>query len=757
MKKPSKTKIALMLAGLLAMATTGQAEDIDIYKAPDSPTGVGNPNILIILDNSANWADNAQHFPDLMQGEAELRALRNVAATLNSGVNFGLMMFTQGSTANNPNGPGAYVRFKVRQMTQANKSAFSELIGYESGCNDAPNSLNLTPNCIFKNFNSPDEKVGTSKTDYSAAMFEAFKYFGGYTSPAHAEDNVAGTPVDASHFGALRYSGAPDAKSDRFAYQAAVGDTTPSADANLTEYVTPIGADDNCAKNYIVFIGNGFPVQDSPASLLSGVGGDTTQARLNNLTVQTLPSAWYEVSFTPCGTFATQAACESALNDPNQTDPDIIAQYPLMSRDGTGYDSYRCTEVLGACPAGVPITESLGTSTCGAYSSSANCATALPSLFPGYDSYACDTPTACSAVIPNPDAAFAQVCTSQNLTTSTNCNNFGAANYPDYSGFSCERGANCDDGKWWTISATDKTVSGNTYAQKGTRTLAVTQASFRVEGAMNVTAAFPDDTFYYPTSNNTATGTPTNEANYADEWARFLNKTDVSSATDRQNVTTFTIDVFKDRRNEKQSKLLMSMAREGGGTYFTANNEDDITNALKRIMSEIQAVNSVFASSSLPVSVNTQGTYLNQVFMGMFRPDATSSPRWAGNLKQYHFKIFDGVLRLADKNEAQAISSTTGFITPCATSFWSTDTGAYWNYPGSEAIGDCTAITSSFPSAGSSSIYSDLPDGEVVEKGGAAQHLRGVVSAAGRSLPVRRTIAYAQVPTLPRPRNAASC
>ena len=45
-----------------------------------------------------------------------------------------------------------------------------------------------------------------------------------------------------------------------------------------------------------------------------------------------------------------------------------------------------------------------------------------------------------------------------------------------------------------------------------------------------------------------------------------------------------------------------------------------------RIFSRIQSVNSVFASVSLPVSVNTEGTYLNQVYIGMFRPDAEGAP-----------------------------------------------------------------------------------------------------------------------------------
>ena len=41
----------------------------------------------------------------------------------------------------------------------------------------------------------------------------------------------------------------------------------------------------------------------------------------------------------------------------------------------------------------------------------------------------------------------------------------------------------------------------------------------------------------------------------------------------------------------------------------------------------------MFASSTLPVSVNVRGTYLNQVYMGVFRPDPDALPRWMGNLK----------------------------------------------------------------------------------------------------------------------------
>ena len=60
-----------------------------------------------------------------------------------------------------------------------------------------------------------------------------------------------------------------------------------------------------------------------------------------------------------------------------------------------------------------------------------------------------------------------------------------------------------------------------------------------------------------------------------------------------------------------------------------------IVDALNAIFNEIQAVNSVFAATTLPVSANVQGTHVNQVYVGVFRPDANKAPRWLGNLKMY--------------------------------------------------------------------------------------------------------------------------
>ena len=406
--------------------------------------------------------------------------------------------------------------------------------------------------------------------------------------------------------------------------------------------------------------------------------------------------------------------------------------------DLAGYTTYSCGASVSA---GCTYTATANASAC--FANSSACSSGAAAALPGYTSYSCG---AAGAACTN-TATVTTGCVDANLAGG-NCSAANVAPWiSGYTTYSCSSD-NCTGGnKNWTITGStpgntytvtgSKTLNtGNTYSISASRTIA-TGITFSRVGAgvptstFNRTGSKATTTHSYNIYGNTvvtsavATGTFTGtSANYADEWARFLYQTDVSAATGKQNVFTYTIDVFKDAQDANETKLLMGMARAGGGKYFAAQNEEAIKNALRQIFSEIQSVNSVFASSSLPVSVNTQGTYLNQVFMGMFRPDGGSKPRWFGNLKQYQFKIFDQ-LRLADKNGDQAISSTTGFITPCADSFWTTDSGTYWNYSGSSAIGSCTAQSSSFPAAGSSSAYSDAPDGDVVEKGGAAQRLRG--------------------------------
>jgi hypothetical protein len=1073
MNKFIKILFALALVGLFAPASNCWADDTDIYAAGTS--SATNPNILVVIDNSANWDANNQHWPTTTtcgpglsgslckQGAAELSALSTVVGELGDNINLGLMMFDSNSTS--------YVRYHIRQMTCANKTGFQALLAapnlsfsitsttnsvtnkttvtssnlfcsvrvgmfvtgtgipagaYVTAVNSnsnitisanatssgtsnltftspvlsgtpasftcGTNSLNTTPNCIYQNFAS-SEKVATAKIDYSAAMFEVFKYFGGYTSPAHALDNVAGTPADANDFGPMCYLPGTQTYLDPAAYTNSPTDTI---------FNSPLSSTNSCAKNFVIFIGNGYPSQDSPASLLTNVGGDATQMKVPDFTTTTTPvtnlltttalgayssvtacqtaaATTYGTAYTSytctvastgsptalgtsaCGTYSSSSACQtgaattypgyisysctangtacsqtltllatSATSYTNDAAGVTACQTAANTTYGSSYGSYICntptagasaTAALGSSPsqytndaagiaacktyasslygsayASYTCTSPVATTTtatpastaCGLYASTAACGTAYTGSYPGgivtgytgascvanaaacsstqslkgtspstytndaagvtacqtgagttYGtanySYFCTSPvavstnsytmtatdtatTACglyatqllcnsgtgSTCSPAAGTACSKTLTSTECfhsTGSTTCTSVNTAAYPTYSSFTCTANAtSCTSpATGWTVTAA-KTLAGvnllqftypvttalgtsayGTYAsvaacQTGaaaafpghttyTCTLAGTSTrynyqiygndpsynmtgtttaysytisgtpySYKIYGntpntSYNITGTQSSYNIYGngTVTSSVATGSFTGtSANNADEWARFLYQTDLSSATGKQNATTYAIDVYKDAQDANETKLLMSMARAGGGKYFSASDESAIKNAMRKIFAEIQSVNSVFASSSLPVSVNTQGTYLNQVFMGMFRPDGGAKPRWAGNLKQYKFKIFGGTLRLSDKNGDEAISSTTGFVTPCSDSFWSTDTGTYWNYSGSNALGTCTAQTSAYPTSGSTSAYSDSPDGEVVEKGGAAQRLRGV-------------------------------
>jgi type IV pilus assembly protein PilY1 len=200
------------------------------------------------------------------------------------------------------------------------------------------------------------------------------------------------------------------------------------------------------------------------------------------------------------------------------------------------------------------------------------------------------------------------------------------------------------------------------------------------------------------------------QADWVDEMARFLTKMDTSSKDGEQYVTTHAIAVLAGTGSDGTFPVLMaSTAGQGGGNYYSGSSVNAIVDAILKLFNEMQAVNSVFSSASLPVSVNARGTYLNQVYMGMFRPDELGRPRWRGNVKQYKFSYDPATdsIALTDANGNAIVSGSTGFIAPSAVSFWTTDSSFWVNQP-----------------MGTPPSGSDSPDGEVVEKGGVAQRIR---------------------------------
>lgn len=223
---------------------------------------------------------------------------------------------------------------------------------------------------------------------------------------------------------------------------------------------------------------------------------------------------------------------------------------------------------------------------------------------------------------------------------------------------------------------------------------------------------------------------PAHESNgfYADEWARYLLE---------QSIITYTIGVIKiPGCKAEYAALLTNMAGLGGGKYYPTTSYDDLVLAFTQIFSEIQSVDSVFASVSLPASVGTQGTFLNQIYIGMFRPDADAKPRWLGNLKQYKLGLVNNELKLVydltdndtdSTNDISAINTTTGFVTPCARSYWSPSSpDSYWAL---KPQGDCLGVPNSSATAVQLKA-SNYPDGPIVEKGAQGYRLRNTAPSA---------------------------
>ena len=218
---------------------------------------------------------------------------------------------------------------------------------------------------------------------------------------------------------------------------------------------------------------------------------------------------------------------------------------------------------------------------------------------------------------------------------------------------------------------------------------------------------------------------------WTNEWTRFLSQ---------NGVTTYILDAYNAQQNVAYSQGLINAAKLGGGRYYRVSSQVEIVLALKQIFSEIASVNATFTSASLPVNATNRSQDQNQVFIGSFRPAPNARPRWPGNLKQYQLIQNGNSIDLGDSLGRPAVVSTTGYISDCAVSFWTTDTSAagpavpgipYWSdvpvlpSPRSACAVPPTNTVPALPAGLSApSPYSDWPDGSDVGKGGVAEVIR---------------------------------
>lgn len=210
-----------------------------------------------------------------------------------------------------------------------------------------------------------------------------------------------------------------------------------------------------------------------------------------------------------------------------------------------------------------------------------------------------------------------------------------------------------------------------------------------------------------------------------DDWAHFLKAHGVPvtvnnngvQTTERHSVITYTIDVYNKSPNASHSGLLYSAAQVGGGRYFAATSQAAILSAIQSTLSDILSISSTFAAVTLPLSTTNRALSENEVFIGMFRPDQQARPRWFGNLKRYQVALSGAnTAELADARGRAAINPLSGFAAECAESYWTRDTGNYWENLGitPPPKSQCAGVD----------IWSDLPDGPFIEKGGVAQKIR---------------------------------
>ena len=162
-----------------------------------------------------------------------------------------------------------------------------------------------------------------------------------------------------------------------------------------------------------------------------------------------------------------------------------------------------------------------------------------------------------------------------------------------------------------------------------------------------------------------------------DELAGWMHNNDVyGGLPGKQVVNTYTIG-FGGGISASGLALLKQTASKGGGSYYTADNADQLSSALRGAISEILTANASFTAPSLSVNAFNKLYNRDDIFFALFKP--SSSVNWDGNIKRFKLCNTTDVTSygcafgdVIDVNNVAAIDSLTSKIKATAVSYWGT-------------------------------------------------------------------------------------
>jgi hypothetical protein len=746
------------------------AEDIDIFSAANTSTAE-NPNVLIVLDNTSNWSRQSQKWPGgLQQGQSEVNAIINTINGLDDKINVGLMEYVTGGNANDN---GGFIRSAIRPMTSANKSSLvaqlTTVYNNINSPNEKRNSNTPYGNLAYDVYNYFAGANSYSPNGVVASIADSLGYTTNYVkfkSPLTSLNSCAKTYV--IFIGNSDSSGpATDSAANTALLAALGGNTTQLSVPNFTTSVVPVadnlGYTSQCYSSgstatttdytsqcagYTSCSVNGADSTTGLPTCSSGVRYSVTGTGATSTTSSTTTSSSTQTG-TSAACYSSASACTTAVDKGGMTCPANPA--PSSSTSGntttTTTVSHSCSYACGATTADSCSSTSTGP-TVGAASTTTGCSTTTgsnsSSINTTNDHGGLTCPSSTTSTSGNTTTTTTYTCTY--AAANPSCGGSGSNKKFTITQTATPRVSTTTINNKFTVTKTDNTSTnvttsttgqtvnfGNTfacYASQGscqtsdyssqcsgascvcgspttTNGSCPSGARYQVQGIVNTTVVTPTNTYSVQNGFN------------LDEWAQFFRQSGVVvPGVGTRTITTYAIDVFNAQQSAAQTSLLLSTAKVGGGKYFSATNEAAITNSLKQIFAEIQSVNTAFASASLPVNATNRTQNENQVFIGMFRPDSQSYPRWFGNLKRYQLIDTGSSIALGDSTGVSAVNIQTGFLTDCAISYWTTDSGTYWS----------TVSTNPTPSGKcpttASNRFSDSPDGPFVEKGAAAEVIR---------------------------------